>query len=99
MCPFYIQSCLTISPFTGDNTSPILLNPPIDLACVGEIFEHNPGAWDEDGDSLSYELVTCLGLDGLPIDGYNLPNGVTIDPLQATWFGKFLFNKENSIMR
>ena len=77
--PFYIQSCLTISPFTGDNTSPILLNPPIDLACVGEVFEHNPGAWDEDGDSLSYELVTCLGLDGLPIDGYNLPNGVTID--------------------
>ncbi|MFT5919021.1 MAG: gliding motility-associated-like protein, partial [Granulosicoccus sp.] len=39
----------------------------------------NPGAWDEDGDSLSYELVTCLGLDGLPIDGYDIPNGVTID--------------------
>lgn len=77
--PFYIQSCLTISPFTGDNSSPVLLNPPIDLACVGEIFEHNPGAWDEDGDSLSYELVTCLGLDGFPIDGYDIPNGVTID--------------------
>lgn len=77
--PFFIQSCLTISTFTGENSSPTLLNPPIDQACVGEIFEHNPGAFDVDGDSLSYELVTCLGLNGEPISGYDIPAGVTID--------------------
>lgn len=78
--PFYIQSCLTISTFTGENSSPVLLNPPIDQACVGEIFEHNPGAWDVDGDSLSYELVDCFGLEGEPIPNYSIPAGVTIDP-------------------
>lgn len=82
--PFYIQTCLTISPFFGNNSTPTLLNPPIDEACVGEIFEHNPGAFDIDGDSLSYELVTCFGEGGVEIDGYSVPNGATIDPITGT---------------
>jgi gliding motility-associated-like protein len=80
--PFYVQTTLIINPFTGFNSSPILLNPPIDDACVGKLFVHNPGAFDAEGDSLSYKLVECRGEDGLLIPGYTLPqsaNGFTID--------------------
>jgi gliding motility-associated-like protein len=72
--PMYIYSELTINPFLGDyDNSPILLIPPIDNACVDQPFYHNPGAYDPDGDSLSYRLVTCLGAYGQPIPGYTLP--------------------------
>lgn len=81
--PIYVETKLIISPFLGQpNNSPVLLNPPIDKGCVGSPFVHNPGAYDPDGDSLSYKLVTCRGAQGLPIPGYFLPqaiNGVSID--------------------
>ena len=71
--PMFIYSELTISPYLAYDNSPILLVPPVDNACVGEPFYHNPGAYDPDGDSLSYKLVTCLGMQGMPIPGYTLP--------------------------
>jgi gliding motility-associated-like protein len=71
--PMYIYSELTISPYITYDNSPILLVPPVDNACVDEPFYHNPGAYDPDGDSLSYKLVTCLGIQGMPIPGYTLP--------------------------
>ena len=56
--PFAIQSTFLISPFLGLNSAPILTNPPVDfLACVGRKFKHNPGAFDPEGDSLSYRFV------------------------------------------
>lgn len=76
---FYIQTTLTISPFFGSNSTPVLLNPPIDNACVNRRYEHNPGAYDPDGDSLSYELVICMGQMGEQIPGYSFPSGVTIN--------------------
>jgi gliding motility-associated-like protein len=83
--PLFIYSELVISPFIGGyNNSPVLLIPPIDNACVDQPFYHNPGAYDVDGDSLSYRLVTCYGAMGLPIPGYTLPpatNFLTLDPL------------------
>lgn len=59
---FYIESVLIINPFApanigAHNNSAILLNPPIDQACLGQPYEHNPGAYDPDGDSLVYKLV------------------------------------------
>src|SRR3989344_3341083 len=33
---FFLRSELVISPFLGQNTSPILLNKPLDDACIGE---------------------------------------------------------------
>lgn len=71
--PFYVQTTLVINPFLGPNNSPVLLNPPIDNGCVDQPFIHNPGAFDPDGDSLSYELINCKGLDGLDIPGYFFP--------------------------
>lgn len=76
---FYLQSQLTISPFLGLNSSPILLNPPIDDACFCKRYIHNPGAYDPDGDSLSYELINNRDQFGSPIDCYFIPSGATIN--------------------
>lgn len=82
--PFFLETILTINPFIGSNSSPQLLNPPIDNGCLGYPYYHNPGAYDADGDSLSYSLITCRGYDGEDIPGYALPaasNSISIDPV------------------
>lgn len=71
--PFYIRTLLVINPFMGVNNSPVLVNPPIDFACEGQCFVHNPGAVDADGDSIAYELVASLGDQGQPVPGYTTP--------------------------
>ena len=70
---FYIQSLLVISNALGVNSSPILTFPPIDQGCVGQCFMHNPGAYDVDGDSLSYELTNCLASASVVCAGYGYP--------------------------
>ncbi len=45
-----------IDPKDGCNTVPILAVPPLDRACFKSTFYHSSGAYDIDGDSLSYEL-------------------------------------------
>lgn len=55
---FYVETLMIIDPpFFGINNSPILTVPPIDFAAVGAKFIHNPGAYDPDGDSLSYSFT------------------------------------------
>ncbi len=54
---FVIQSQVTVDPFLGINRSPILLYDPLDIATRNQIFIHNPGAYDDDGDSLAFKLV------------------------------------------
>ena len=76
--PFYIETELVINPFLGPNSSVVLLNPPLDYGCVDRVYVHNPGAYDPDGDSLSYKLTVCKGAGGLPIPGYVYPN--LVDP-------------------
>ncbi len=70
---FSLKTTMLIGPFTGTNSTPILLNPPIDKAALNHIFIHNPAAYDPDGDSLSYELTICTAENGKPIQGYTLP--------------------------
>lgn len=72
--PLYIETTLVINPFLGPNNSPVLLNPPLDNGCVGFPYIHNPGAYDVDGDSLSYKFVVCRGAGGEFIPGYVYPN-------------------------
>jgi gliding motility-associated-like protein len=55
--PFSISITIVINPLLGTNTSPILTVPPIDIACVGQKFFHNPGAFDVDGDSLAFKMT------------------------------------------
>lgn len=74
--PLYIETQLIINPFIGPNSSPILSMPPVDIGCVNNLFIHNPGAIDPDGDSLSYKLTICRGSSGNNILGYQYPNQV-----------------------
>ena len=88
---FYLETTLTLLDrrFQGDNNSAILLQPPIDFACAGQPFIHNPNAFDPDGDSLSYELITPFQSEGLEVPNYNLPdevapaddNVISLDPI------------------
>lgn len=71
--PFYIESLLIINSFTGANSSPVFKFDPTDRACVNRCFYHDPGAYDPDGDSLSYEISTSRGADGNTVAGYFYP--------------------------
>ena len=70
---FSISTILTVNPANGRDNSPILLNPPFDKAAYHYLFIHNPGAYDPDGDSLSYNITVCTREDAKPIVGYTLP--------------------------
>ena len=98
--PFFIETILIINPFIGGNSSPQLLNPPLDNACTHVPFYHNPGAYDPDGDSLSYSLIPCRGYDGEDIPGYTLPaasNFIAIDPHTGdlTWDSPLMAGEYN----
>lgn len=70
---FSIKTILVINPAIGNNSTPVLLNPPIDKAARGYTFIHNPAAFDPDGDSLSYKLAICTAENGKEIAGYTFP--------------------------
>ncbi len=76
--PFFLSTTFTLlnPQFQGYNSSAILLQPPIDVACAGQPFVHNPNAYDADGDSLAYELVPPLMGQGEPVSGYKFPNEI-----------------------
>ncbi|HAN18111.1 MAG: hypothetical protein A2X13_04060 [Bacteroidetes bacterium GWC2_33_15] len=81
---FSIKTIIFVNPDLGLNNTPVLLNPPIDKAAQYRIFTHNPGAYDQDGDSLSYKFTDCTGENGEPIAGYSLPpatTSISIDPV------------------
>ncbi len=85
--PMYISTTIVVNPLIGPNNSPVLTFPPIDEGCIGVPFYHNPGAFDPDGDSLSYELIPCRGENGQNIIGYSYPSAstsFTIDPYTGT---------------
>ncbi len=71
---FYIETTIFIDPFLGCNDSPALLVPPIDLACKGVAWFHNPGAYDPDGDSLSFELTIPKQALGTDVFNYRSPD-------------------------
>ena len=70
---FSISTILIVNTAIGKNSTPILLNPPYDKAALGQVFIHNPAAFDPDGDSLAYKLTVCTKEDGKPIQNYTLP--------------------------
>lgn len=87
MTAFSIQDTLVIFPFVGCNNSPTLQYPPIDKACAGKLFIHNPSAVDIDGDSLSYVLGKCFEGLNMPISGYITYPTVSVNPYTGdfTW--------------
>ena len=74
--PFYIEDTIfypTNIQNIGLNHSPLLTNPPIDFANVGDTFFHNPGAHDIDGDSLDFQQVFPKQGIGQDVPGYRYP--------------------------
>lgn len=83
---FYVETRIVIDPFLGINNSPTLQLPPIDKAAVGQVFIHNPGATDPDGDSIAYVSVAPQSFVGStnindcptgfpsPVPRYRYPN-------------------------
>lgn len=85
---FFVQTQILINSAIGLNSTPVLLNIPIDSAAAGTRFIHNPGAFDADGDSLSYRLTIprrdkgdATGI-GEFIEGYLSPETVGVAPIQ-----------------
>ncbi|MBK9108232.1 MAG: gliding motility-associated C-terminal domain-containing protein [Saprospiraceae bacterium] len=76
--PFYIQTTVSLLnlQFQSPNRSVQLLQAPIDFACVGVVFQHNPAAYDADGDSLSFEFSVPLMDNNLPVPNYIFPNQI-----------------------
>ncbi|MFC6223729.1 gliding motility-associated C-terminal domain-containing protein [Hymenobacter artigasi] len=54
---FYIRTYVYIDPALGLNRSPVFTAPAIDKAATGQVFLHNPGAYDADQDSLAFHLM------------------------------------------
>jgi hypothetical protein len=71
---FYIETVINIDPFLGCNNSPRLLVPPIDKACTGAAWFHNPGAYDPDGDSISFEMTIPKKEKGQVVGNYRQPD-------------------------
>ena len=77
MVEFHLQTVYTLlnPQFEGRNNTPQLLQPPVDIGCVGETFIHNPNAFDIDGDSLAYKLIVPLrGIDEETGEAIEVPN-------------------------
>jgi hypothetical protein len=71
---FAVKTVLQINSSIGVNNTPVLLTPPYDRAVKGQVFIHNPGAYDVDGDSISYKLTPCLGDNSKTIPVFMYPN-------------------------
>jgi hypothetical protein len=76
--PFYLETTFSFlnTQFLGDNNSVRLLAPPIDFGCVGQVFRHNPNAYDIDGDSLSYTLIIPLQQKNSIVPDYRYPDQI-----------------------
>jgi gliding motility-associated-like protein len=93
--PFFLSTTFTLldNQFQGLNSSAILLQAPIDFACVGQVFIHNPNAYDADGDSIAYELTKPLMGENEVVDKYEFPdrilpgpnNKINLDPITGTF--------------
>lgn len=72
--PLCIYVDLYVGPLMGCNDFPELIIPPVDRTCPRVTFFHNPGAYDSDGDSLSYALTTPSYALGAFVGGYKDPD-------------------------
>ncbi|WP_128543979.1 T9SS type B sorting domain-containing protein [Larkinella soli] len=86
---FQLRTTIVVNASLGLNSTPVLLNPPLDSARVGQRWCHNPAAFDTDGDSLAYRLYVPSGKRGdeqgncniLRVAGYSDPNRIGANPV------------------
>ena len=78
----YIQATFN-NAISGCNSTPQFTNPPIPYICAGDTFIFNQGAYDPDGDSLSYRFGPCYQNNGAQVT-YNAGYSQSA-PLGPTW--------------
>lgn len=91
--PFSVYTIYTLTNplLNGCNSSPQLSQTPIENACIGSVWTHNPGAFDVDGDSLAFEFTIPQRAPRVPITNYVRPglgnSSLTINERtgQITW--------------
>lgn len=75
--PFYIETKITLDSYLGCSTPAIIVVPPVDRACSGIKWTHNPGATDPDAsdtnDSISYELQVPKSSLLSVVENYSTP--------------------------
>lgn len=59
--PLSLVAELTLSSFNIFSSSPLFSNDHFNKTISGDTVFHNSGTYDPDGDSLSFELINCLG--------------------------------------
>ncbi|GAB3248564.1 hypothetical protein GCM10027347_04970 [Larkinella harenae] len=93
---FKLRTTIVVNANLGLNSTPVLLNPPLDSARVGQKWCHNPAAFDADGDSLAYRLYTPSGrlyeaddasCDPVFVAGYIDPSRIGQNPVTETGSG------------
>ena len=77
--PFSVSTSyvLTNPILNGCNSSPEMTQIPIEAACVGSTWTHNPGAFDVDGDSLAFQFTVPQRAPRVPIANFVQPNLAT----------------------
>ncbi|HRH65723.1 MAG TPA: T9SS type A sorting domain-containing protein [Bacteroidia bacterium] len=78
----YVYSLLNNTNATCNN-SPYFANPPVPFACIGQQFCYTNAAYDADGDSLAYSLITPLTGPGLTVtylSGYTAAQPLVSSP-------------------
>ena len=78
--PLYVSTKLSV-PVLDAGSTPDFVNDPLFFAQKDEIFTYNPGAFDADGDSISFELVTPKTTLGEDIENYDFLDGMTMDAI------------------
>ncbi len=93
--PFHVQTSFQLQALAGGagNSSPTLLEPPIDLGFVGIPFYHTPNAFDIDGDSIAYEPVTpFMGIDE------EVPNYTELSAIPSQGSTDVTLNEETGLL-
>ncbi|HLP51839.1 MAG TPA: T9SS type A sorting domain-containing protein [Chitinophagales bacterium] len=70
---FITDTIFTASLSTGNNSSPVFLNPAVCYANLNDAFTFNLLAHDADGDSISFEMITPLQGPGSQVPVYSKP--------------------------
>ncbi len=96
--PLCVKAELIIGNNNSANSSVAFLQPALNFTHIWGVVQHDPLAFEPDGDSLHFELITPLGDGCDPIDGYNFPHEVGsssgyswVDPVSGvfTWDSPF----------
>ena len=75
--PLQLDHTLLISSILNSNSAVKFLSPAYDIGASGEVYSHWPGAYEPDGDSLSY------GIDVPSGNGAVIPTGMSINTISG----------------